>query len=196
VYTLDINLRDCTNILLAACWLGQLGACALHHPNTAILIREHGTGQSRDRDFNQFGRARTPPGAVLVHGTLWSNGRPKWVRFVILAGLYAIKRVRPSCPNDPSLSFVAASVAGPRGLRRSRLSVRNRPRPPPPGCRSSPQPAEVTDESLCRYIIILTAAFLPLPPRYRIGRQANSLNPILCASGLIGQNGFLGLPHQ
>ena len=58
-----INLWDCTNILLAACRLAswaswvQLPGNLLHHPNTAILFREHGTGQSRDRDFNQFGPA-------------------------------------------------------------------------------------------------------------------------------------------
>ena len=100
-------------------------------------------------------------------------------------------RCRRSLAAWSSSSSGAASVAAPRGLRRSRRSVQNRPRPAGLGCRSSPQPAEVTDEGLCRHIIILTAA-APLPNwRQACSFEVDGWMPMLCASGLIDQNGFV-----
>ena len=114
---LDINLSDCTNILLAACrwaswasWV-QLPGNLLH----ITQIRQFSSASTAPANpaieilINSGPRT---PAAVLVHGTLWSNGRPNG--FVSLFS--AVQRGA----SKPTVSSDAALVAAPPGRRRSR----------------------------------------------------------------------------
>ena len=110
---LDINLWDCTNILLAACWLGaswvQLPGNLLH----ITQIRQFSSASTAPANpaieilINSGPRT---PAAVLVHGTLWSKGRPNG--FVSVRPEGACHQWRRVPPRELSIDLVADERLG------------------------------------------------------------------------------------